>query len=173
VLFIPIGEAPHKEIEGDPGAEVRVELCERAVEGDPRFSVSRAEVDRPGPSYTVETLRLLRERSPEHQLTLILGADQASRLPSWREPHAVLSLARVAVAERAGLEHEAVLRRLHGLAGADRIAFFEMPRVDISSSLLRRRAASGRPMRYLVPHKVAEIVEARGLYGASTVVRAE
>ena len=173
MLFVPLGEAPHKEMESDPGADVRVELCERAVEGDPRFSVSRAEVDRPGPSYTVDTLRLLGQRSPDSELTLILGADQASDLPSWREPETVLSLARVAVAERAGLEQGAVLRRLRGLAGGDRIAFFEMPRIDISSSLLRRRAASGRPMRYLVPHKVAELVEARGLYGASAAVSAE
>ena len=169
---MPVGEAPHKAIEHDPGPDVRARLCELAVDGDARLSVSRAEVERAGPSYTVDTLRLLVGRAPGDELTLILGADQAARLASWREPEAVLSLARVAVAEREGLEHEAVLRRIHRLGGADRVAFFAMPRVDISSSLIRERAASGRPIRYLVPHKVADYVEDRGLYGASTAVSA-
>lgn len=173
MIFLPVGQAPHREITGDPGAAVRVRLCEQAVGDDPRFEVSRIEVDRAGPSYSVETLGLLRERAPDDDLTVILGADQASRLPSWREPEAVLSLARVAVAAREGLEREAVMRRIDGLPGSDRIAFFDMPRIDISSSLVRARAASGRPIRYLLPDKVADHVEREGLYGASRAVRAE
>ena len=168
-----MGEAPHKEIESDPGAQARVLLCEAAVEGDPRFSLSRAETGRPGPSYTVDTLRLLHEERPGDELTVILGADQARRLPSWREPEAVLSLARLAVAAREGVEREAVSGALEGLAGSDRIAFFEMPRVDISSSMVRERAASGRPIRYLVPDKVADLIAEGGLYGASMPVTAE
>jgi len=173
VLFLPVGEAPHREVEQDPGAEVRAQLCGYAVEGDPRFSVSRAEVERPGASYSVDTLRLLTERAPDDELTLLLGADQASRLPSWHEPEAVLSLARVAVAEREGMERTALVGRLEGLAGGEKVAFFDMPRVDISSSMVRERCASGRPIRYLVPRKVADHVEAMGLYGASTPVSAE
>ena len=173
MVFLPVGEAPHREVEQDPGAGVRARLCEYAVEGDSRFSVSRAEVDRPGRSYTVDTLRRLSREAPQDDPTLILGADQASRLPSWREPEAVLSMARVAVAEREGLGREALLGGLLGLAGSERIVFFEMPRVDISSSIVRERCASGRPIRYLVPHKVADHVEASGLYGSSTPVSAE
>ena len=172
MLVLPVGEAPHRTMEGDPGAEVRARLCEHAVEGDSRFEVSRAEVERSGPSYTVDTLRLLGSRLPDDQLTVILGADQASRLASWHEPETVLSLARVAVAAREGIEREAVMRHIHGLAGSDSVAFFDMPRVDISSSLVRRRAASGRPIRYLLPDKVADHVEAEGLYGATPAVRA-
>ena len=168
-----MGQAPHREIEQDPGVEVRVRLCDLAVAPDDRLAVSRVEVERPGPSYTVDTLRLLRERSPEDELTLILGADQASRLPSWREPEGVVSLATVAVAARGGLEREAVLRQLEGLDGSERIAFFDMPRVDISSTLVRERAASGRPIRYLVPDRVAAYVEAERLYGATVPVSAE
>ena len=160
-------------MEGDPGAEVRVRMCEQAVERDPRFEVSRIEADRSGPSYTVDTLRLLRERAPDAHLTVILGADQASRLPSWHEPDAVLSLARVAVAARGGLEREAVMRRIGSLSGSDQVAFFDMPRIDLSSSLVRERAASGRSIRYLLPDKVADFVEAEGLYGASRAVSAE
>ena len=170
---MPMGHAPHRRIDGDPGAEVRVRLCDYAVAPDDRLTLSRAEVDRPGPSYTVDTLRLLRERSPEDELTLILGADQAARLPSWREPERVLSLAAVAIAARGGLEQEAVLRHLEGLTGSERIAFFDMPRVDVSSTLVRERAASGRPIRYLVPDKVADYVDANKLYGATVPVSAE
>jgi len=173
VVLLPVGEAPHREVEQDPGADVRAQLCEYAVEGDPRLSVSRAEVDRPGRSYTVDTLRLFSEEAPEDELTLVLGADQAFRLPSWHEPESVLSLARVAVAGREGIDREALLGGLRGLAGSERIVFFEMPRVDISSSIVRERCASGRPIRYLVPPKVADHVEARGLYGSSTPVSAE
>ena len=173
VLLVPMGTAPHREIAQDPGGPVRVELCEQAVAGDERLAVSPVEVERAGPSYTVDTLRLLRERSPSDDPTVILGADQAATLPSWREPEEVLALATVAVAERGGLDEAAMRERLAGLAGSERIVFFAMPRLDVSSSLVRERAASGRSIRYLVPDKVAAYVGARGLYEASTPVSAE
>jgi len=169
VLLVPVGQAPHRKLEGDPGAEVRFELCSLAVDGDERLEVSRAEVDREGLSYTSDTLRLL---SGEDELTLILGADQACALPEWHEPDEVLDLARVAVASREGVERERVLRRLGGLSSArgvpaaERLHFFAMPRIDVSSSLVRSRAASGRPIRYLVPGQVAGTIETKGLYGA-------
>ena len=168
-----MGQAPHREIDGDPGAEVRVRLCEYATASDDRLAVSRLEVDRPGPSYTVDTLRLLRERTPEDTLTLILGADQAQRLPSWRDPAGVLSFATVAVAARGDLQQEAVMRQLDGLPGGERVVFFEMPRVDVSSTLIRERAACGRPIRYLVPDGVAEYVDAHRLYPPTVPVSAE
>ena len=168
-----MGQAPHRQIEQDPGPEVRVRLCEHGVAPDDRLTLSRLEVDRPGPSYTVDTLRLLRERSPEDELALILGADQAVRLASWHDPEGVLSCAEVAVAARGGLEREAVLRHLDRLAGSEGISFFEMPRVDVSSTLVRERVASGRPIRYLVPDRVADYVEANRLYGATVPVSAE
>lgn len=170
VLFVPVGEAPHRRLDGDPGAAVRFGLCSRAVEGDDRLEVSRVEVDREGPSYTSDTLRLL---SGLGELTLILGADQASALPGWHEPGEVLSLARVAVASREGLERDEVLRRVEdlsatdGTAAAGRLDFFEMPRIDVSSSIVRSRAASGGPIRYLLPERVAFEIETSGLYGAA------
>ncbi len=126
--------------------------------------MSRIELDRTGPSYTADTLRELSASAPEDDHFLILGADQAARLPEWREPEEVLRLATLAVAARAELEHEEVLRRLEGREGHERIRIFDMPRVDISSTLVRERAAAGRPLRYLVPDAVAALVEAEGLY---------
>ena len=89
----------------------------------------------------------------------------AHSLPTWREPEAVLALARLGVAEREGVRRADIVERLAGLAGAaERVAFFDMPRLDISSSLIRRRAAAGRPLRYLVPDAVAGYIEREGLY---------
>jgi nicotinate-nucleotide adenylyltransferase len=164
VVFIPVYQPPHKEAEHDPGVEHRVELCRRAVVGDPRFSVSRVEADVPGRSYTVDTLRRLHESSPGDELTFIMGGDMAHALPTWHEPEAVLSLATLGVAEREGVRRDDITERLAGLRGADRIRFFDMPRLDISSSLIRRRVAAGRSIRYYVPEPVATYIADAGLY---------
>ena len=167
VVFVPVYEPPHKEAERDPGVEHRVELCRRAVAGDERFSVSRVEVDVPGRSYTVDTLSRLHQSSPEDELTFIMGGDMAHALPTWHEPETVLSLATLGVAEREGVGRNDISERLAGLAGAERIRFFDMPRIDISSSLIRHRVAAGRPIRYLVPGPVADYIESAGLYRES------
>jgi nicotinate-nucleotide adenylyltransferase len=169
VLLVPVYEPPHKEVEADPGVDHRVELCRRAVAGDARFEVSRIEADVPGRSYTVDTLRRLHDSSPEDELTFIVGGDMAHALPTWHEPEAVLSLATLGVAEREGVRRADITERLAGLAGADRIRFFDMPRLDISSSMIRRRVALGRPIRYLVPDAVAGYIAAERLYEEVTV----
>jgi nicotinate-nucleotide adenylyltransferase len=164
VLWIPVFEPPHKEVESDPGVEHRIALCQAAVGDDPRFEVSRIEADVPGRSYTVDTLRRLHESSPEDELTFIVGGDMAHALPTWHEPEAVLALATLGVAEREGVRRNDIAERLSGLAGADRIRFFDMPRLDISSSMIRRRVAQGLPLRYLVPDAVASYIASQRLY---------
>ncbi|MFN2617535.1 MAG: nicotinate-nucleotide adenylyltransferase [Thermoleophilaceae bacterium] len=174
VVFVPVGEAPHRDIEQDPGPDARSRMCELAIEGDERFELSRAELDRPGPSYTADTLRELRERLPGDELVLILGGDQAANLPSWHEPEEVFAMAVVAVVERMGSWHrEAVAVKLASLAGAERVRFFDMPRMGISSTVVRRRAAQGKPLRYLVPESVRAYIEENGLYRASAPVGAD
>lgn len=164
VVFVPVATAPHKAVVDDPGGEVRLELCRLAVAGDERFAVSRLELDRPGPSYTVDTLRYLHATAPDDELTFIIGADNARRLPEWREPEAVLALATVAVAEREGIGRAEIAAAAAGLRGGDRLALFAMPRLDVSSSDVRARVRAGRPVRYLVPDAVAVAVAGRGLY---------
>ena len=167
VLLVPVREAPHRRVEADPGPEIRYELCRAAVEDDERLEASRAEVDRGGPSYTVDTLRALgAERPGADDLVLILGADQAAALPEWHAPQEVLALAEVTVVERAGLGREEVRARVAALAGADRLTFFDMPRIDVSSTLVRRRVARGLPVRYLVPKGVEQQIVESGLYRA-------
>jgi nicotinate-nucleotide adenylyltransferase len=165
VLLAPVREPPHKAIEADPGCEHRVRLCELAVAGDERLAVSRVDADRPGPSWTVDTLRRLHAQAPEHDLTFVVGGDMAYSLPTWREPEAVLELAELGVAEREGVRRADITEALSGLSGAaERVRFFEMPRIDVSSSYVRRQILAGRPVRYLVPDAVAEYMRAHDLY---------
>ncbi len=166
VLLIPVHTPPHKQLEDEPGVEHRLELCRLAVAGSERLDVSSVEADRPGPSFTIDTLRALHAQAdPGDELTFIVGADQAAGLPGWREPAGVLELAELGVAEREGMRETDVLERLSALPGAAaRVRFFAMPRVDVSSSLIRRLVAGGRSIRYLVPGGVEAHIRQAGLY---------
>jgi nicotinate-nucleotide adenylyltransferase len=166
VVWIPVGDAPHRVIEDDPGAEARFEMVELATATDERFRVSRIELGREGPSYTADTLRQLREREPDAELFLILGGDQALALPHWHQPEQVLELATLAVFERGSSTQNAIRITIGRMVGAERVRFLEMPRIDISSTMVRRRAAGGKAIRYLVPDKVANFIGAQSLYGA-------
>ena len=164
VIFMPVASPPHKEAGDDPGPSARLELCRLAVADDERMGVSSLEVDRGGASYTVDTLRELHDSQPEQELTFIVGADTAQSLPTWREPEAILVLAHLAVADREGVRRDDVLRRLEPMRPGKGVVFFDMPRIDVSSSAIRRRVADGRPIRYLVPDAVAEAIADRSLY---------
>ncbi|HEX2232499.1 MAG TPA: hypothetical protein VHG69_03950, partial [Thermoleophilaceae bacterium] len=133
---------------------------------DERFEVSRVELDREGPSYTSDTLRELAGEGDD-ELFLILGGDQAVSLPKWHEPEEVLRLATVAVVPRTGFHREAIAVKIASVKGAAGVRFFDMPRIDVSSTLVRHRVAEGKPIRHLVPDKVIGYIEDKGLYGAS------
>ena len=165
VRLVPAAAPPHKAVPDDPGVEVRMQLCEAAAADDSGLEVSRIEADRPGPSYTVDTLRALAEASPDDELWFIVGGDMAHAFPTWREPSAILRLARLAVAEREALRRADIRERLATVSGAaGRVDFFAMPRLDVSSSLLRERVAAGRSIRYLVPDPVRARIDELGLY---------
>jgi nicotinate-nucleotide adenylyltransferase len=164
VVLMPVSVPPHKVMDDDPGPDERFELCRLATAKDERFAVSRLELDRGGPSYTVDTLREIHATSPGDELTFVIGGDNARSLGAWREPEAVLELATVAVAEREGVGRREIAEAVAGLSGGDRLAFFDMPRLDVSSSAIRRRVRQGRPIRYLVPDDVARVIGARGYY---------
>jgi nicotinate-nucleotide adenylyltransferase len=168
VLLIPARHPPHKPVEAEPGPEHRLELCRLAVAGDERFAVSELELDREGPSYTVDTLSTLNQQAPTDELVLILGGDIAAGLPRWRDPERVLELATVAVAKRRGTPRNEVKDALAGLHGGGRAKFFKMPPIGISSTMVRRRVAAGQPIRYFVPEPVREYIERQGLYRAGS-----
>ena len=164
VILMPVAAAPHKQLADDPGPEERLRMCELAVAHDDRLAVSRLELDRGGPSYTVDTLREIHAAAPGDDLTFIVGGDMAHSLPAWREPEAVLQLATLAVAERSGVARKEIAERLGDLAGADRIRFFDMPRIDISSTDIRHRVRHTLPIRYMVPDDVVRAIGAGGWY---------
>jgi nicotinate-nucleotide adenylyltransferase len=164
VMLIPAGIPPHKPVDAEPGPEHRLEMCRLAVEDDDRFVVSDLELRRDGPSYTVDTLKVLKSQSPNNELFLILGGDIAAGLPQWREPERVLELATVATAKRRGTARAAVQKALDQLKGGDRATFFQMPSIGISSTMVRRRVRAGQPIRYFVPDGVMQYIETHGLY---------
>jgi nicotinate-nucleotide adenylyltransferase len=166
VTLIPAHMPPHKEVEDEPGAKHRLELCRLAIQGDEeRFEVSDVEIGRrDGPSYTVDTLEELHTRAPDHELFLIVGGDIAAGLPNWHRPERVLSIATLAVAKRRGTSRAAVDDALGTLPGAERTCFFRMPRIGISSTMLRDRLRSGQSIRYYVPDAVERYIGRHRLY---------
>ncbi|MEJ7785542.1 MAG: nicotinate (nicotinamide) nucleotide adenylyltransferase [Solirubrobacteraceae bacterium] len=161
VELVPVFTPPHKTVAGDPGADVRLELCRLAVGDDDRLGVCDLEVRRGGPSFTVDTLRAL---DGSDELTFIVGGDMALSLPAWHRPAEILRRARLGVVERGDTRRAEIEHTLARYPDAS-IDFFTMPRIDISSTDVRARAAAGRRIRHLVPAGVAGAIAARGLYG--------
>lgn len=171
VLLTPVLIPPHKPAKWDPGAQHRLRMCQLAIDDDPRLGVCTLELERRGPSYTVDTLRSIHASDPDAELTLIIGADMASTLASWREPREILKLASLAVAEREDTSRRDVLDALAPLDGEARIEFVEMPRLDVSSSQVRRRLTAGEPIDKLVGAEVAAYIAEHELYGRQSAGR--
>jgi nicotinate-nucleotide adenylyltransferase len=164
IVLIPTGRAPHKRIADDPGRELRLAMTRLAAADDAQFTVSTLEVERDGPSYTCETLELLARERDGAELVFVMGADAAIGLESWREPERVVELAKLAVARRAGVSDADVGAVMRSLGAGDRATMLEMPEFGVSSSVVRERAAAGRPLRYLVPEPVARFIVEKGVY---------
>jgi nicotinate-nucleotide adenylyltransferase len=152
VLFVPARRSPLKD--RDPLASVadRVAMLEVAIASEPRFALSRVELERDGVSYTVDTLETLRSQG---ELFLILGSDALADLARWRSPDRIRELATILVAARPGAPEPDPMHRARA---------FDAPRLDISSRELRARAARGMSLGYLVPDAVWEHIKRHGLY---------
>src|SRR3954451_25245483 len=164
VLLMVTRRAPHKEIEDDPGAEVRLEMALLAAGGEDGVEASGLEVERDETSYSYRTLELLAESEPEDEIFFLLGADMAAGLSSWKEPARVLELARLGVVPRPGVELDAVQSALERLGAADRAEIIDMPLCGASSTTVRQRARQGKPLRHLVPDQVVRLIAERELY---------
>ena len=169
VLLIPAGQPPHKPDQAITAGTHRLAMVELAIAGNARFSADRIELDREGPSYTVDTLEALCARSSidggPPNLTLILSSEAFATLPTWRSPRRILELASVAVAPRDGYE-TAIPAFLDGEFAPfrDRVTWLDGPRIRLSASELRARSAAGRSLRYLVPDAVARYIDDHALY---------
>ena len=166
VLLMPAARPPHKG--GKPISNVadRVTMTRLAIAGDPLLDLSLVEMERAGPSYTVDSLvELQASLGPDAELVLVMAADSLAEIGTWRDPDRLLALAEWAVGPRAGssLPDRAALRERFGPA-EERIHLLGGPSLDLSSSEIRRRVAAGRSIRYLVPRAVEELIADRGLY---------
>ena len=159
VIFVPTGQPWQKTDRPLAPAEDRYLMTVIATAANPLFSVSRIEIDRPGDTYTVDTLRELREqRGQDAEFFFIIGADALSGLRSWRSPEEVLSMVHFIGLTRRG--HQLA----EGSLGSDKFSLMEMPALEISSSMCRMRVSAGLPIRYLVPDGVISYISKRGLY---------
>ncbi|MGH7466901.1 MAG: nicotinate-nucleotide adenylyltransferase [Longimicrobiales bacterium] len=155
--FVPAAEPPHKRGRAITPANIRLEMLHAAIRGEPRFEVCALELQRGGPSYTVDTLRQLHAAGTTANLHLLVGADQARDLASWREPQEIARLARIIVLSREGVETLTQQPLLQ-------VREIRVTRIDVSASDIRERVARGRPIRYLVPAAVEDIIQSRHLY---------
>ena len=167
VLFVPAGQPWLKQDRDIAPAVHRVEMVRRAIADNPHFKLSTLEVDRPGPSYTVDTLTMLRKQlGSRANLFLVLGRDTLDELPLWKEPQEVVQLCKLVVPPRIGskdLKH--LDKAMPGLL--ERVVQLDMPVIGISSSGIRQRLAQGLSIRYLVPPEVEEYIAEHNVYPIS------
>jgi len=164
VLFVPAGEPPHKPDRPITPVSCRVAMVKAAIADNPAFALSRADLERPGPHYTVDMLDCLHREHPDAELVFLLGGDGLAEFLSWRDPAGILRQARLGAMRRPGWETDpAALEQ--ALPGIDeRLTWLDVPLLHISGSDLRRRARLGLPLRYLLPPAVEAIIRERGLY---------
>ena len=166
VRFVPAAISPFKADRPVASAEQRLAMVEAAIAGNPAFTCRRDELDRPPPSYTVDTLEAVAaEGIGPDELWVILSTEALAGLPRWRSPERVLELARLAVVPRAGFDPLGPAWVREQLPyGVDRIRFLAGPLLPISGSVVRRRASVGRSVRYLLPEAVADYIRAERVY---------
>jgi nicotinate-nucleotide adenylyltransferase len=169
VLFIPNRQPPHKPDQAVTPAADRLAMVQAAIAGNPAFHTSTIEIDRDGPSYTADTLEALRAArlaaGESGDLALIVSVEALAGLATWHEPARVLELAQLVVAPRDGsadVDPAAIARLVPGTE--PRIVMLDGPRMRLSASEIRARAAAGRSLRYLVPDAVAAYIGDHGLY---------
>jgi len=162
VIFVPTGQPWMKAEREVSPAEDRYLMTVIATASNPRFTVSRIEIDRAGPTYTVDTLRALRELHPEAELFFVTGADAMLEIFQWKDPSELLSLAHFIAATRPGYD----LARFESSAPTahPNVSVMNIPALAISSTDIRQRVREGRPIRYLVPEGVKSYIEKVGLY---------
>jgi nicotinate-nucleotide adenylyltransferase len=166
VLWVLTPQSPFKEHVELAPLEDRLAMLEAALAGDPRFQLSRAEIDRPAPQYTVDTVRALREEHPGHRLYYLMGGDSLHDLPTWHNPIGIIANCDgIGVMRRPGdrINLDELESNLPGLAG--KLVFIDAPLIQISGTEIRSRIAAGEAFRYFLRPEVFRIIVERRLYG--------
>lgn len=163
VFFVPAADPPHKWRVRE-GIDHRLPMLECAIAGNEKFTISRVDVDRPGPHYTVDTVRILQKDYPDTEFFFLMGGDSLLNLPSWYQPHELIALCKLAVMARPGSPMPPELKEtlLPGLA--DRVIVIESPMLGFSSTEVADRLEAGKSVRYLVPDAVLQYIQKNGLY---------
>lgn len=166
VIFIPAGHPPHKTGRQITGAHHRWIMTELAVASNAYFDTSTLEVDRPGYSYTIDTVGEMRRLFPEAELYFITGADAVLEILGWKQVDELLSMCHFIAATRPGYPLGNLQKKLAGIAADQirQITSMEVPALAISSTDIRRRVGEGRPIKYLLPEQVESYILNRGLY---------
>lgn len=162
VLWMPVARPPHKAYGAVASAAQRAEMVAMTVAGNPAFELSRIDLDRPGPHFTVDALAMLGESYPDAGLTLILGLDSLLALDTWKHPERLIRLADLAVAGRGAPGGSATLPPIEGLE--ERIHWVQAPLIDLASHQIRELARQGCSLRYLLTPEVLHYLEAHALY---------
>lgn len=166
VLFVPAGNPPHKLDEVRTPIEHRLTMLERAIAGNARFAISRVDIDRPGPHYTVDMVAIVQQQYPDADLYFVMGGDSLRDLPKWKRPAELIQRCTLAVMQRPDMEpvspsmHESVLPGL-----ADRVKIIAAPLVGFSSTEIVARLLSGDSIRYMVTDAVLAYINEEKLYG--------
>ncbi|HSJ52503.1 MAG TPA: nicotinate-nucleotide adenylyltransferase [Anaerolineae bacterium] len=167
VLFVPAGSPPHKPERPISPAHHRLRMVALAIGGQPAFALSRVDVDRPGPHYTVDSLALLHQQlGPAARLYFVVGSDSLAELPTWHRPDGILELADLVVVERPGVQANLETLEAHLPGLGKHLHRVAMPLLDISSTDLRARVREGRPISFLLPSAVETYIAENGLYRA-------
>ena len=165
VLFMPAAQPPHKGGRVISKGTDRLLMTRLAIHADPAFDLSPLEMERPGPSYTIDSVAELKRLHPEAELFLVMAADSLAQIDTWREPDRLLDEIEWAVGPRTGTElPDRLALEVRFGDRASRIHLLEGPALDVSSSEIRRRVAAGHTIRYLVPREVEELIIDRELY---------
>ncbi|QDT29057.1 Nicotinate-nucleotide adenylyltransferase [Gimesia panareensis] len=166
VWLIPAGAPPHKETSGITPGKQRREMLEFASAGNPTFVIKDLELHREGPSYTVETLRQLKESHPDNDFFLIIGADSVRDFHTWREPAAILEQAHLIGVNRPNisLPDLSELKEKLGEAVVEKITWVTMPGIDLSSTDIRQRVQENKSVRYMTPRAVEVYIHNNRLY---------
>jgi nicotinate-nucleotide adenylyltransferase len=166
VLWVPAADPPHKHSAPLSAAAHRAAMVQAAIADNPRFVFSRVDLDRPGPHYSADMVRLIGEQYPGITLYFLMGGDSLHDLPTWRAPERLLASCRLAVTRRPddGLDAAlpALYKQLPALEGV--VAFVPAPLIEISGSEIRQRVRERRSIRYRVPDAVAACIAREGLY---------
>lgn len=169
VLFVVAGVPPHKLDEEVTPVEHRLAIVSLAIASNPHFEISRVDVDRPGPSYTVDTISLLRKQwGQETEVYFIMGLDSLVELPTWHHPQRLIQLCRLLAVKRPGFETDMAELEASVPGISSRVEIIDMPEVDISSSDLQQRVRDGLPIKYQVPEEVERYIMEHGLYRRSS-----